>query len=1013
MWAVVVLIGLCVVQGGRSLARHTTLQRAHRAANDPRIFNARLSGMDGSIAARIAARLPALQRSELLSVAADLQDYANDAAGDEAARLAGASHFLAANYKLAADAFATIRAQNTADWNDLAAAELAVALQNQRETHLIAALAAADQAIALNPNFVEARFNRALATKMLGASPASAIQWNRYPRHDPWARVARRHATQAKDTRAAWRKHDLSCVSAAELRQLTPQFPQLARLSAESILLSSWAEAMHGNEREAHHQLELARAVAEVLQESGESLVADAVAAIDRAAGTRRLEKLIDGHLAYRDGRLALAKNDAVAAEQHLLRARDLFAAGDSPMAAVAASYAATAIATPNRTAEAHQILSHLRATAVPRHQAHLGRVLHELSNAEGVFGHWSQSIAAVSQSMAVFAARRERGHAAAANVTLSEAYDFVGKPELAWKHGRSALQAACAEGDYDRARVALAALTRTEMRGRRWERARAIARVEEEMIASPDDARLNTGLFLRISAIEHHLGRHDLAAGAVTRARTIAAKLPKGSGEKLLADIDGAEGAMERRARPQKAIALLSSAIAFQQRTERPIVLPELYLERGRAHRSAGNLSAAAADFEHGIRELERQRGRVREAELRPGIFDDSFELFDEAVSLRIRRGENPAAILMDVERGRARAVLEQMQANDPTLVLPGRVEDVQRHLAPDTALVEYVCLPDQIAILVVKGDGVVLRTTNIPRSVVADAVNALLRDLESPAPSLRLYEILLEPIASDLRDVRAVTVVVPDLLQRVPFGALRDRAGVFLVQRQATAIAPSAGTFVATVRRLDRLPRTAPARIAIFANPAIPRDAFPHLPTLHTSEYEARAVGKHYALREVFTRDAATAVRFLETAPSYDVLHYAGHATVNHYEPAESALVCASTPETHGALTLRQIASMQFRSTRAIVLAACSTMDGRNAAVEGVPSLARAFLIAGVPAVVGTLWDIEDSEAAAIVRPLHAQLARGAEPSDALRTAQLAAIRDGLPVRQWAAFALTGAAR
>jgi CHAT domain-containing protein len=102
-----------------------------------------------------------------------------------------------------------------------------------------------------------------------------------------------------------------------------------------------------------------------------------------------------------------------------------------------------------------------------------------------------------------------------------------------------------------------------------------------------------------------------------------------------------------------------------------------------------------------------------------------------------------------------------------------------------------------------------------------------------------------------------------------------------------------------------------------------------------------------------------------------------------------------------------------MRFRNTRVVILAACSTMAGRNTAVEGAPTVARSFVIAGVPAVVGTLWDVDDDEAATIVRPLHVELARGVRPEHALRDAQLAAIRHDVPPSQWAAFALVGNAR
>ena len=43
-----------------------------------------------------------------------------------------------------------------------------------------------------------------------------------------------------------------------------------------------------------------------------------------------------------------------------------------------------------------------------------------------------------------------------------------------------------------------------------------------------------------------------------------------------------------------------------------------------------------------------------------------------------------------------------------------------------------------------------------------------------------------------------------------------------------------------------------------------------------------------------------------------------------------------------------------MLMRIAGIVILAACSTLRAQKSGVEGVPSLARAFLVAGVPAVI-----------------------------------------------------------
>jgi CHAT domain-containing protein len=87
---------------------------------------------------------------------------------------------------------------------------------------------------------------------------------------------------------------------------------------------------------------------------------------------------------------------------------------------------------------------------------------------------------------------------------------------------------------------------------------------------------------------------------------------------------------------------------------------------------------------------------------------------------------------------------------------------------------------------------------------------------------------------------------------------------------------------------------------------------------------------------------------------------------------------------------------------------------MTGRKAVVEGMSSLAQAFLVAGVPAVLGTLWDIDDEDAVPIMTVVHDRMAHGVPLSEAVRAAQIKAIRSSSAYarspNRWAGFAVMG---
>jgi CHAT domain-containing protein len=87
---------------------------------------------------------------------------------------------------------------------------------------------------------------------------------------------------------------------------------------------------------------------------------------------------------------------------------------------------------------------------------------------------------------------------------------------------------------------------------------------------------------------------------------------------------------------------------------------------------------------------------------------------------------------------------------------------------------------------------------------------------------------------------------------------------------------------------------------------------------------------------------------------------------------------------------------------------------MRGNLAQVEGMPSISRAFLTAGVPAVVGMLWSVDDDLAARLLLPFHRDLRKHLMPAEALQAAQCALItskdEQSRHPASWAAAELLG---
>lgn len=140
------------------------------------------------------------------------------------------------------------------------------------------------------------------------------------------------------------------------------------------------------------------------------------------------------------------------------------------------------------------------------------------------------------------------------------------------------------------------------------------------------------------------------------------------------------------------------------------------------------------------------------------------------------------------------------------------------------------------------------------------------------------------------------------------------------------------------------------------------------------------------------------------------YDALHLAAHAEADDQNPWRSRIIF-SPQRDEGSLFADHIAGLNL-GTRLTVLSSCSTASGRILSGEGVQGLCTAFLSAGVPAVLATLWEVEDRATARFMERFYAYLAAGGPAVDALRAAQTE-LRGDSRTRHpyfWAGFVLVG---
>ena len=900
--------------------------------------------------------------------------------------------------------------QDAGLWSDLAAAryERSVALDDS--AGLLPALVAADRSRRVDPSNANALFNRALILERLGLRTVAPDAWRACldVEKDPAVSMEARRRLEVSESEdwltaqpeleRAVERGDVSSVA-----QLVATYPYDARTYSEVIYLTKWANAyLAGDRATAAKNLKIARMVGEALRPRGESLLAEAVEAIDGAAAEPALHTLATAQQAYDRGRDALSEERYVDGEALFEEAARGFAQEHSPMAFVARVYEAFVVER-TRASEAQSTLGSI-AAELRSHRGYrslLALTLWTEGRGEILRGRWNEGVNTLRESQTIFTELGETKNAGAVDNILAETYERLGRPDLAWPHCLAALRRVSDKKNLYRLQVAVAGAVRMAISEQSWHLAASLLDVELSVASQLRKPYFNADAFRRLYIVENERKEFASRDIALTRARIAAAHAGEES-QRQLAEIDQTEALVTMQRNPDRAVTLFTRALEFAATNEQRISMADLLWHRGRAHLAAGEKAAASADFMAGIEELEKQRGDIATTELRARFFDASEGLFDDAVGL-LADGGDAAAAFQYADRAKARALLEidESAAVPAPVVTPAALAE----RLPDAALVEFAVLDRDVFVFCIRNSQVRMHRLPIAAEALREKIEQLRRSIaRAPVEHVRvvsaeLYELLFGAVDDVIATAETVVIVPDDDLQRVPFAALwRRSANQYLAQSHAIAIAPSAAVISTRTS-----PRRQQREVLLIGNAAgNEEESLDYLPNVNE---EIAGLRRIYRSSRVLFGTEASKARFISEVGAYDVVHFAGHG-LSDEESLTASLLLARNGNDSGRLYTSDIAALRLPREPLVVLAACGTLRGRVGGVEGMPSLARSFLAAGASTVIGTLWDTDDARSVPLLTSFHRSIAANASPATALREAQREAIARGGHPRNWAPY-------
>jgi CHAT domain-containing protein len=873
-------------------------------------------------------------------------------------------------------------------WLDLAAAYYMRGLTARSLTDFARSLQCLGQA---GPS-PKATFNRALVLEQLKHNDAAAAEWRTYLASDgssPWAAEARQH---------------LQRLTAKRARTDIPSRPAIER-----ELLPKWGEAfLRGNDADTREALAAARSATERWsRHSGDGYLAGLIAEIDAASRAKKTT-LASAFAAYGRGRSAVLA-DPPAAHRELLRAKELFKRAGSAGELLVTSYLVTARYVAGDADGALRFAEEVSrcrtgCTAATGHTEWVRGMI------QFQRGYPSTSLESFKRSLAIFEQLGERDQQASQHTNLADTYQYLGDAERAAVHRYQALVLAEEIEDPRRLQPILSEAADSAAAESLPEAALVFQdRVVRLARTSNDPFQLADALVVR-GTLHQRAGRRAAALQDLEAARRVAPAIEdRAMRDKMVSDIAAATALTMREVDDARTIAELDRSITYVREQQSHIRLAQLLLERGRAHLRLGRSAEAERDFNAGIAELEDQRHRLGERDLRIAYFDQAEKLFSDLALLLLQRRRAGEAYEV-LERSRARELLD---AATGRTMQPMPLHELQRSLGPRVTVVTYIAAEDRVVAAVLTRDSLRFVQGHANAAELRGIVDRIGGAFSAQKPLgrqdlRRLHDTLIAPLR-----VSAGTrlIFVPDrFLYRVPFAALMNAHGDYLMQRHVISVAPSATLYVRNTARDRALAAASGAPSALVVASGERPEGFDSLPALRSTTAEARAIAAMYAGSRVAMTAAGGDV--LAQGADTDVMHFATHAVINDKVPSDSMLLIGANTR----LRVADIEAARLDRTRLVVLGACSSGIGKPLRGEGVLSLARAFMAAGVPSVIGTVAPVEDVASATLLTQFHAAYARGLDAPSALRHAQLAMLHHRNPSfadpARWSAFQVIGGA-
>ena len=347
--------------------------------------------------------------------------------------------------------------------------------------------------------------------------------------------------------------------------------------------------------------------------------------------------------------------------------------------------------------------------------------------------------------------------------------------------------------------------------------------------------------------------------------------------------------------------------------------------------------------------------------------------------------------------------------------------IHEIQEKLKPDDVLIEFAVTDTLIFIFGITNDNFQVFTQTIDSNYYSQIatirnsfnkssiINHSFQDYKQFVDAAyKLYLTLLYPIENIIKEKKLI--IIPDeKLGYIPFGTLLNnqpdtskidyRNLPYLIKENNISYSYSANLLYNETE--DKNPINDEVILVAPTYENIPKLDSTHLLfSYNINDYLVELPNSKNEIsniNEIFDGislidSEATELNFKQKSKDFDILHLAMHTIVNDTNPMFSKLIFTLDNDTtqDGFLNTYEIYNLELNA-RMAVLSACNTGSGKLQRGEGIMSLARGFLYAGVPSIIMTLWEVNDVSGSDIMTGFYSYIKKGYQKDEAIRLAKI----------------------